>query len=74
MQLLIDHKNCLFDALNITKFDADIPIAKFIINLNTELVCNIISFQDSELPSEDVIEKNLVFYIHVNIDGILIKK
>ena len=33
-----------------------------------------LSFQDGELPSEDVIEKNLGLYIWVNINGIPVKK
>lgn len=32
------------------------------------------SFQDSELPNDDVIETNIGLYICVNIDGIPIKK
>jgi len=58
--LLIDHRNALFDALKKNEVDADILVAKFmelVGNIDTDLVCNMLSFQESELPSEDVIEK-----------------
>jgi len=77
LQLLIEHRDALFDVLNKTKFDADIPITKFVElvgNLETDLVCNMLSFQDIELHIDDVIEKNLGLYIHINIDGVHVKK
>lgn len=55
----------------------DILVAKFtklIVNLDTNLTCNMLHFQDSELPSEYIIKKNLGLYNHVNIYGIPIKK
>lgn len=77
MQLLGDHRDALFDALKKTEIDANIPMAKFVElvnNLDIDLVCNMLCFQDNELPSEYVIEKNLGLYIRVNIYGIPIKK
>ena len=77
MQLSVDNRNTLFDVLKKIEVDADIPIAKFIklvANLDTDLVCNMLCFQESELPSEDVIEKNLGLCICINIDGSPIKK
>ena len=77
MKLSIDHRNILFDALKKFEVDADITIAKFVElvgNLDTDLVCNMLSFQESEFPSKDVIEKNLGLYICVNIDGVHVEK
>lgn len=54
--------------IHVTKF------VKLEENLNIDLGCNMFSFQESELTSEDIIEKNIGLYIHVNIDSIPIKK
>ena len=70
----LDHINALFDALKKIEVDVDILLANFVSKLETELVCNMLSFNDNELPSEDVIEKNLYLYVCVNIDGTLINK
>lgn len=75
--MFFDHRNAFFDALKKTKVDVDFLVINFfelVANLYTELTCNMLSFQDSKLPSEDVIEKNLGLYICVNIEGIPIKK
>lgn len=76
-QLSIDHRNTLFDALNKTKVDLDIPVVKFmelVSNIETNLDYNILSFQESEFFNEDVIDKNIELYIYVNIDGVYVKK
>jgi len=64
LQLSFDHRDDLLDTLKKIELDVDIPVAKFIeliANLDKNLVCNMIFFQDSELPSEDVIENNLTY-------------
>lgn len=77
MQLSIAHRDALFNALTKNELDFDIPIDKFtelVTNLEMDLTCNMLYFQDNELPSEDVIEKNLVMYIQVKVDFIFVKK
>lgn len=74
MQLPLDHRNALFDVLNKIEVDVDIPLAKFVSKIEIELVCNMLSFNNNEFPSEDVIEKNLDLYVRVSIDSTPIKK
>lgn len=67
----------MFDALKKTKIILDIIVVKFIelvVNLDTNLVCNMLCFQYNELPTEYIIENNIGMYIHVNIDGVHVKK
>lgn len=76
MQLSNDHRNALFYALKKNEIDANILVAKFtelVANLDTNFVYNMLFFQDSEFPNEDVIEKNLGLYICVNVEGVLVK-
>jgi len=56
----------LFNSLNKTKVDVDIPIVKYIAlvsNLDVEPTCNMLCFQYNALSSEDIIEKNLGLYM-----------
>lgn len=69
LQLFVDHRNAYFDALKKIEEDVDTIIANFIelvTNLDTDLTCNMLCFQDNKLPNEDVIKKKKIrnVYLH----------
>lgn len=77
LQLYVDYIYALFYGLKKIEVDANISFAKFaelVANIDIDLTYDMLCFQDSEFPSEDIIENNVVLYIYVNVNCITIKK